>query len=80
MCEPCEALVPVVEALKNEPGTTFRKADIRDNLDLAARYRVTEVPTLVFLNGGQIVEKLVGFQSEAELRSKLSILRHRLGS
>ncbi len=69
-CRPCTELAPVLDRLAGE-GYSVCKVDIRARPDLAARYRVTALPTLVVLRGGGEVARLVGLQSERTLREAL---------
>ncbi|WP_417885422.1 thioredoxin [Zunongwangia sp.] len=56
-CEPCKALSPVLKEVKNELGETVKiiKIDIDKNQQLAKKYQVKSVPTLIlFKNGKQV--------------------------
>jgi thioredoxin 1 len=70
-CGPCRALAPVVEKLAGE-GYRVCKVDIEARPDLASRYRVSALPTLVVLRGGEEVARFVGIQPERALRNALS--------
>ena len=75
-CGPCQMLSPIVEeiAAENEGKVEVVKIDIDDSQDLAQEYGVTSIPTVLFLREGQMVEKLVGFQSKDSLKEKLDAL------
>ncbi|GAA0681492.1 thioredoxin [Natronoarchaeum mannanilyticum] len=68
-CGPCQMLEPVVETIAAETDATVAKVDIDANQQLAAEYNVRGVPTLLLFADGQPVERLVGMQEEAQLRS-----------
>ncbi|WP_436901704.1 thioredoxin [Halovenus halobia] len=68
-CGPCQMLEPVVETIASETEATVGKIDIDANQPLAAEYGVRGVPTLLLFDNGQPVERLVGMQSEEQLRS-----------
>ncbi|NHN42878.1 thioredoxin [Halorubellus sp. JP-L1] len=68
-CGPCQMLEPVVETVAAETDAAVAKVDIDANQSLAAEYSVRGVPTLLLFADGQPVERLVGMQEEARLRS-----------
>src|SRR5262249_4377786 len=57
-CGPCERLAPVVDRLARE-GYRVCKVDIKAQAELAARYHVSAVPTLVVLKAGAEVNRFV---------------------
>lgn len=68
-CGPCKALEPVVESVAAETEAVVAKVDIDAHQQLAAEQNVRGVPTLVLYADGDPVERLVGLQDEAKLRS-----------
>lgn len=72
-CGPCKMLAPVLEAVGEQMGDKLKvvKVDTDQNQDLAAKYRVSAIPTLILFKGGEEKERIVGFLSEKELLSKL---------
>ena len=68
-CGPCQMLEPVVETVAAETAATVAKVDVDANQQLAAEYGVRGVPTLLLFADGEPVERLVGMQDEAQLRS-----------
>jgi len=68
-CGPCQMLEPVVETIAAETAATVAKVDVDANQQLAAEYGVRGVPTLLLFADGEPVERLVGMQDEAQLRS-----------
>ena len=76
-CGPCRTIAPIVEELAEEYADRINigKCDIVDNSDaLVALYRVRNVPTLVFIKGGQVVDKHVGAISKNDLQAKIDAL------
>lgn len=60
-CGPCKMLAPVVEQAAEElTDVAFYKVDIDEEMELAQRYQIMSVPTLLFLKNGQVVNKSVG--------------------
>ncbi len=71
-CGPCRMIGPIIEKLaaKYEGKLVVGKCDVEDNEDLAAEFGIRNIPTILFFKGGQIVDKVVGAQSEAKLDEK----------
>ena len=71
-CGPCRMSGPIIEKLasKYEGKLVVGKCDVEDNEDLAAEFGIRNIPTILFFKGGQIVDKIVGAQSEAKLDEK----------
>jgi thioredoxin len=71
-CGPCKMLAPAVERMAElHPEAHFYKVDIDEEMDLASRFQVMSVPTLIYFKNGQEVNKTVGLISPAELEAAL---------
>jgi thioredoxin 1 len=72
-CGPCRMLAPVLERLaaSYEGRIKFVKVDVDEEPDLAGRFGVTGVPTLLVFKDGEIVDQVVGFVPPAALQSRL---------
>lgn len=68
-CGPCKMIAPTLETLAAETATTVAKVDVDAQQELAREYDVQGVPTLFLYVDGERVERLVGAQDEATLRS-----------
>ncbi|WP_435157829.1 thioredoxin [Haladaptatus sp. DFWS20] len=68
-CGPCRMLEPIVKRLASDTDATVAKVDVDTNPQLANSFGVRGVPTLVLFADGEQVEKIVGVQSEEQLRS-----------
>ena len=68
-CPPCRRLAPVIEEIAAEAGGRFRvgKVNAWDEQALAARYRISTVPTILVFQGGAVVQTLVGYQDRRKL-------------
>ena len=70
-CGPCQKLTPILEELAAEgQDYVIRKVDVDADPELAVRYRVASIPTLILFRDGEAVSRLTG------LRSKEQILAH----
>ncbi|MBV7275897.1 thioredoxin [Clostridium thailandense] len=72
-CGPCKMVAPVLEELGSEMNGKAKifKVDIDKSRDLALKYEVMAVPTLVIFKDGKPVDKIVGFQPKEALKAKL---------
>lgn len=72
-CGPCKMLGPVVEQAAGEmSGVQFYKVDIDEEMELAQRYQIMSVPTLLFFKNGEPVKKSVGAISLDELKNMIA--------
>lgn len=72
-CGPCRMQGPVLEEVKNKVGDTANvlKVDIDKNVELAQRYRVQSVPTIILFKNGEPVWRAVGLQQGDVLEAKI---------
>lgn len=70
-CGPCKMLAPIMEELSEEMAgqIEFYNADTDENMDLALANKVTSIPALFLLRDGQIVDRMIGFQSKQALKN-----------
>ena len=61
-CSPCKALSPVMDSLQGQ--INFDKIDVDTNTDLSAQYGVRGVPSLVLVENGNEIGRLVGAQTK----------------
>ncbi|MFO0781009.1 MAG: thioredoxin [Candidatus Gracilibacteria bacterium] len=75
-CGPCKMMAPAVEKLAGAYSGKAKigKLDVDENPDTAMKYEIQSIPTTIFFKNGEMVEKLVGFQSEEALKKKLDAL------
>ncbi|OUM97705.1 MAG: thioredoxin [Paenibacillaceae bacterium ZCTH02-B3] len=75
-CGPCRMQEPIIEELAREIGdrATIAKLNVDDEPELASRYGVMSIPTLILFKDGQPVDKLVGLQSKETLKARLQKL------
>ena len=68
---------PIISKLaeKYDGKIVVGKCDVEENEELATAFGIRNIPTILFFKGGEIVDKMVGAQSEAKLEEKfLSLL------
>jgi thioredoxin 1 len=75
-CAPCRQLSPTIKALAEEYGERIRvaKVDADASPQLAAKYNVRALPTVLFLKNGQVTGSLVGNQPKSALAKQIDSL------
>ena len=75
-CGPCRMIGPIIAELAEEyeGKVVIGKCDVDSNDDIVARYRVRNIPTVVFIKGGAVVDKVVGAASKDALKAKVDAL------
>ena len=73
-CGPCKMLGPVFEGVSNKIGdkAKFFKVDIDQNINIAQKYRISAVPTMIIFKDGVPVENLAGFMPEQNITNKVN--------
>ena len=72
-CPPCKMLAPVFEEVSTElTKAKFVKVDIDQSMEIAQKYSITTVPTVIVFENGEPVERLVGFIPKENLKSKIA--------
>ncbi|MES2627860.1 MAG: thioredoxin [Bacteroidota bacterium] len=73
-CGPCRMVGPVVDELHTEyeGKAVIGKVNVDENPEIAARYGIRSIPTILFIKNGQVVDKSVGAVPKAALADKLS--------
>lgn len=72
-CGPCKMVGPVVESLaaENEGKLAVGKINVDENKDLAVKYGIRGIPTLVFFKNGAEVKRIVGAQNKTQLQKAI---------
>lgn len=74
-CGPCKMIAPVVEEVSNEVSNArFVKVDVDENENLANKYQISSIPTLMIFKNGTPVDTLVGFMPKDSL--KAAVIKH----
>ena len=72
-CGPCRAIAPVLEELAeaSDGRVTLAKVNVDENPGLAAKYDIRSIPTILFVAGGEVVDRIVGAVPKAVLQEVL---------
>lgn len=75
-CGPCRMVAPTVEELSKEYTGQLKvvKLNTDDNPDIASRYKIMGIPTLMFFRDGQKVDQVVGAIPKPQLKAKIDSL------
>ena len=75
-CGPCRMVGPIVEEIGNEyrGQAIVGKLDVDNNPEIARRYSIRNIPTILFFKNGEIVDKQVGAVPKQVLVEKLEKL------
>ena len=75
-CMPCRMIAPIIEELAQEYDgkVKFGKLNVDENRNIAIRYSIQAIPTLLIFKDGQLVQKFVGLRSKADLKREIDSL------
>ncbi|HJC52522.1 thioredoxin [uncultured Alistipes sp.] len=75
-CGPCRMVAPIIDELaaEYEGRVVIGKCDVEENDDITMKYGVRNIPTIIFLKGGELVDKQVGAASKDALKAKIEKL------
>ncbi|GIU85966.1 MAG: thioredoxin [Acidimicrobiia bacterium] len=73
-CGPCKMIAPVLEEIAREHGDALQiaKLNVDENPNVARRYDVMSIPTLLVFRNGEVAKRLVGAKGKAQLLEELS--------
>ena len=75
-CGPCRMVSPIVEEMPNDYDgkAVIGKVNVDENPDISAKFGIRNIPTIIFLKGGQVVDKSVGAVPKNVLTEKMEAL------
>jgi len=75
-CGPCRMQTPIIEELEKKMGdkVEFKKIDVDQNRELAEKYGISVVPTLIIEKDGKVVQSMEGVTDAATLEKLLAPL------
>ena len=73
-CGPCKMIAPVLEEIAGEHADRIQiaKLNVDDNPDVARRYEVLSIPTLILFQNGELTKRLVGAKGKGQLLAELA--------
>lgn len=75
-CGPCKMMAPVMDQMVEEYGDKVKigKLDVDESGDIAARYGVMNIPTIILFKNGEAVSKLIGLQNKNSMKKAIETL------
>ena len=75
-CGPCKAIAPLMEEFAREYAgrVNIGKCDVEENNDLAVEFKIQNVPTILFIQNGKVVDKQIGAVARDAIVSKIGKL------
>jgi thioredoxin 1 len=72
-CGPCKAIAPILEELAEELGDSVKicKVNVDNNSEVASKYEIRAIPTILIFKNGQVADTVVGLTSKDDLKAKL---------
>jgi len=73
-CGPCRMIAPVIDELAGQMAgrVRFAKVNVDENPATASRFNVRSIPTLLVVNGGREVDRIVGVEPKSEIVRRLA--------
>ena len=73
-CGPCKMIAPLLDEIAEEKvgQVKIAKVNVDENQELATRFGIRAIPTLLLFKGGQVKERVTGYQSREKLLTKLN--------
>ena len=75
-CGPCKVVGPIIDELAKDysESAVIGKVNVDDNPEISMKYMVRNIPTILFIKNGEVVDKQVGAAPRAALEAKLKAL------
>jgi thioredoxin 1 len=75
-CAPCRAIAPVIDQLAEgyDGRVNVAAVNVDENPQLAAKYNIMSIPSVMIFNQGKVVQQLVGFKPKSEFKRVLDNL------
>jgi thioredoxin len=73
-CGPCRLIAPVIDQLAAESQSRYKigKLNVDENPQIASRYQIASIPTMLIFRDGQLVDRIIGLQSKPAIAERLN--------
>jgi thioredoxin 1 len=74
-CGPCKMVAPILEKLASDHGeaVTVAKVNVDENQELAARYGIMSIPTVILFQEGKVASQIVGARSQKDYEKEFGL-------
>lgn len=74
-CGPCRMIAPIIEELASEfyGKVKVGKVNVDEEMELAVKYQVESIPTLLLFKDGKVINKLIGLNEKEEILTKFGL-------
>jgi thioredoxin 1 len=74
-CGPCKMVAPVLEKLADDHSGTVKvaKVNVDENQELAARYGIMSIPTVILFQDGKVASQVVGARSQKDYEKEFGL-------
>ena len=71
-CGPCKMMSPIVDEIAEE-NTNIKvgKVNVDDNMEVAEKYQIMSIPTIMVVKGGEVTKQFVGVTSKSEIEEAI---------
>ncbi|HOE04726.1 MAG TPA: thioredoxin [Bacteroidales bacterium] len=75
-CGPCRMIAPIIDEMAQTYGdrAVIGKVNVDENMEISSKYGIRNIPTVIFVKNGELVDKVVGAVPKATLINKLEAL------
>lgn len=77
-CGPCRILSPIIDEIADEhtgsETVNIGKVNVDENSDLAVKYGIRGIPSILFIKDGNVVDRFVGMKTKNEIQDKINSL------
>ena len=71
-CGPCRMVAPIVEEIAEQRSDILvGKVNVDEEMDLASRFGIVSIPTILAIRGGQVTGKIIGYRPKEEIEAIL---------
>lgn len=72
-CGPCKSLSAVIESIKDEIPYEIEEIDSDENMDMARKYNIRSLPTMVIVDGDTEVKRQMGMMNAQQLKEFMAV-------
>lgn len=70
-CGPCKMMSPIIDEISEDKSLTVGKVNVDENTELAIKYDIMSIPTILIFKKGELVNRFVGVHDKNEILNSL---------